>query len=156
MKNLKITASSLIILLFFCNISIPSTAQKKPESEKLTYVPVYSSIYHGNRDRVINLAVTLSIRNVDSISSISVYSIDYYNNSGTLIRNYLNSEKILKPYETMNIIVKESDTQGGSTAGFVVKWGSDKNINDLFMEAVMIGTYPQGISFTSRGVNIKR
>ena len=154
MKNFTNSVYTILFLLIFCSLTVSSPAQKKTESSKLIYVPVYSSIYHGNQDRVINLAVTLSIRNVDS-SSVTVQSIDYYNNSGNLIRNYLNTPKVLKQFETMNIVIKESDTQGGNTAGFVIKWNAEKTANDLFIEAVMIGTYPQGISFTSRGVNIK-
>jgi len=155
MKNSKNLLLLLIFAGIFCCSSIPASAQKKSDNLNLIYVPVYSSIYHGNQDRVINLAVTLSIRNVDSSSNITVSSIDYYNSAGVLIRNYLNAEKVLTPYQTMNIIVKESDTQGGNTAGFVIKWNAGKNVNDLFVEAVMIGTYPQGISFTSRGINVK-
>ncbi len=155
MKNCKNIIPVLLLLLILCSLPVSVFGQKKTDNSRLIYVPVYSSIYHGNQDRVINLAVTLSIRNVDS-SSITVSSIDYYSSSGTLIRNYLNTPKVLNPYETMNIIIKESDTKGGSTSGFVVKWISDNKGNDLFVEAVMIGTYPQGISFTSRGINIKK
>lgn len=147
----------IMLLIFFLGFTpVSFSAEKKSDNLSFIYVPVYSSIFHGNQDRVINLAVTLSIRNVDSSNNITVHSIDYYSSSGELIRNYLNTEKILTPYQTMNVIVKESDTQGGNTAGFVVKWSSGKTVNDLFVEAVMIGTYPQGISFTSRGINIKR
>jgi len=155
MKNCKNIIPVSLLLLILCSLPFSVFGQKKTDNSRLIYVPVYSSIYHGNQDRVINLAVTLSIRNVDS-SSITVSSIDYYSSSGTLIRNYLNTPKVLNPYETMNIIIKESDTKGGSTSGFVVKWISDNKGNDLFVEAVMIGTYPQGISFTSRGINIKK
>lgn len=156
MKKFKKSGFTLLFIFLLSNFTVYLSAEKKPDNLNLIYVPVYSSIFHGNQDRVMNLAVTLSIRNVDSSSNITVNSIDYYNSSGGLIRNYLNTEKILTPYQTMNIIVKESDTQGGNTSGFIVKWSSGKNVNDLFVEAVMIGTYPQGISFTSRGINIKK
>lgn len=156
MKKLKMMILTPLLIFLFSYAPASFPAEKKTDTPNITYVPVYSSIFHGNRDRVINLAVTLSIRNIDNSGSISVYSIDYYNSDGELIRNYLNTEKVLKPYQTMNVIVKESDTQGGNTAGFVVKWGAGKNVNDLFIEAVMIGTYPQGISFTSRGIITSR
>lgn len=147
-----------VLLLAFLISSAPLnlSAQKKSDTSKQIYVPVYSSIYHGNRDKVINLAVTLSLRNVDSTRNVTVNSVDYYNSSGILIRNYLASPVSLKPLETMNIIIKEDDTQGGNTASFIVRWESAGSVNDLFVEAVMIGTYPQGISFTSRGIPVKR
>jgi len=131
-------------------------AQKKSDSARQVYVPVYSSVYHGDRASEFFLAVTLSIRNTDSKNSVAVYSVDYYNNSGNLVRNYLNEKKILKPFETLNFIVKESDTHGGSSASFLVKWNAGKNVNDLLVEAIMIGTQQQqGISFTTRGIHLK-
>ncbi len=155
MKTGRGMTAAFIVMLFFASAPLQLKAQKKSDASKLIYVPVYSSIYHGNRDRVINLAVTLSIRNVDSTRNVTVSSVEYYNNSGKLIRNYLGSPVSLKPLETMNIVIKEDDTQGGNTASFIVRWESTGTVNDLFVEAVMIGTYPQGISFTSRGVQVK-
>ena len=156
MKNYKTSITSVLVIILFLFSSHPVSSQKKPDTSRMIYVPVYSSIFHGNQNRVINLAVTLSIRNLDRVNNVTVYSIDYYNQSGVLIRNYLNSVKVLKPLETMNIIIKEKDTQGGSTACFIISWDSGKSDNELFTEAVMIGTYPQGISFTSRGVHVKK
>lgn len=156
MNNKKIIIPALTCFLTVCLLSTPLFSQKKTDTSKLIYVPVYSSIYHGNQDRVINLAVTLSIRNVDMRNPVTIHSINYYNSNGSLIRAYLNTARVLKPLETMNIIIKESDTQGGNTSCFIVGWGGEKNVSELLVEAVMIGTYPQGISFTSRGINIKK
>lgn len=153
--NNKLTPALLILFLICTSSSL--VAQKKSDNYKLIYVPVYSSIYYGDRDREFDLAITLSIRNVDSDSSITIHSVDYYNKSGKLVRSYLNTAKILRPYETAVFIVKESDSHGGSTASFLVKWSGDKNANDLIVEAVMIGTQQQqGISFISRGIQIKK
>ena len=157
MNNYRNMILTLLITFLFCNPLATSFAQKKSDNSKLVYVPVYSSIYHGDQVREFDLAITLTVRNINSNKSITVYSIDYYGNSGNLIRNYLNKPKILKPYETANIVVKESDTHGGSSASFLIKWDADRNVNDLFVEAVMIGTQQQqGISFTSRGIPVKK
>jgi hypothetical protein len=143
-------------IFFLCPLSGTAFSQKKNNISKLVYVPVYSSIYHGDQEREFNLAITLTLRNLNN-SIIEVYSVDYYNNTGTLVRNYLNSVKILKPYETVNFVIKESDTRGGDSASFLIKWGSEIILNDLFAEAVMIGTKDRrGISFTSRGFSIKK
>jgi hypothetical protein len=150
----KLTA--IFLILFLTCTSSSSFAQKKSDNSKLIYVPVYSSIYYGDRDREFDLAITLSVRNIDKNSSITIHSVDYYNKSGKLVRSYLNTPKILGPYETAIFIVKESDSHGGSTASFLVRWSGDKNVNDLLVEAVMIGTQQQqGISFISRGIHIK-
>lgn len=143
-------------IFFLCHLSGTAFSQKKNNISKLVYVPVYSSIYHGDQEREFNLAITLTLRNLNN-SNIEVYSVEYYNNTGTMVRNYLDSVKILKPYETVNFVIKESDTRGGDSASFLIKWGSEIIVNDLFAEAVMIGTKDRrGISFTSRGFSIKK
>ncbi|MBU4263957.1 MAG: DUF3124 domain-containing protein [Proteobacteria bacterium] len=56
----------------------------------------------------------------------------------------------------MQYIVKESDTQGGLGAKFLVRWQADKTVNAPLVETVMIGTkMQQGISFTSRAIVLK-
>lgn len=145
-----------VFIILFLMLSILGFAQKNTDNSKLIYIPVYSSINHGDENLKFDLAVTLTIRNLNN-GSITVYSVDYYNNSGNLVRNYLNTAITLKSYETVNFLVKESDTMGGSSASFLVKWESGKAANDLFAEAVMIGTQDRrGISFTSRGFSIKK
>jgi hypothetical protein len=53
--------------------------------------------------------------------------------------------------------IKESDTQGGSGANFLVEWQAETEVNEPIMEGVMIGAAgQQGISFTSRGKAIKK
>jgi len=157
MKHCKKPVSILLFLIFICFSPGISNAQKKSDNSGLIYVPVYSSIYYGDGNPEFDLTVTLTIRNIDMVNSVTVYSVDYYNKSGSLVRSYLKTPAVLKPFETKNFIVNESDTRGGSSASFLIRWDSGKKINDLFVEAVMIGTrQQQGISFTSRGINIKR
>ena len=89
MKNFNKSGLIMLLIFFLGFTPVSFSAEKKSDNLSFIYVPVYSSIFHGNQDRVINLAVTLSIRNVDSSNNITVHSIDYYNSSGELIRNYL-------------------------------------------------------------------
>ncbi len=153
---MKIFKTAFLFTVFICYAYVYSFAQNKSDTAKLIYVPVYSSIYHGDRENEFDLTITVTIRNLDSKESITLYSVDYYNSAGNPVRNYLNAPRVLKPFETVNFIVRESDTHGGSSSGFLVRWNADKKVTDLFVEAVMIGTkQQQGISFTSRGVHIK-
>jgi len=156
MIKIKYHKTVLISIMLLASISATSFAQKKTDTSKMIYLPVYSSIYHGDKNRELDLAITVNLRNMDPNNNITVYSVDYFNKSGNLVRNYLSSSIILKPYETVNYIVNESDTHGGSSATFIVKWDSNVKANDLLVEAVMIGTYPQGISFVTRGIIIKK
>jgi len=116
------------------------------------YVPVYSHIYGGNKERPFHLAVTLSIRNTDKAQSISLVEVDYYDSGGKLLRHYLDKPVELGPMASTRYIVKESDTEGGSGANFLVEWRSAQPVSIPIIESVMIGTQSQqGISFTSRG-----
>jgi hypothetical protein len=119
------------------------------------YVPVYSHIYSGDRERPVYLAVTVSIRNTDPVRTIQVTSVDYYNSEGRQLQRYLEKPLSLAPLATVRYVVKESDKAGGSGANFLVRWQSSAPANPPLAESIMISTASQlGISFTSRGVPI--
>ena len=57
--------------------------------------------------------------------------------------------------ETIEIIIEEKDSEGGSGANFVFDWAMKNDTNPPLIEAVMISTYgQQGLSFTTRGVRV--
>ncbi len=119
-------------------------------SGQLLYVPVYSHIYIGDRERPFNLAVTVSIRNTDPKSGLRLVSVDYYDTEGKLLRHYLEAPKDLGPLASVRFVVAEKDVQGGSGANFLVRWEATAPVNAPVVEAVMIGAQSgQGISFTS-------
>ena len=62
-------------------------------SGQFLYVPVYSHIYTGDKERPFNLAVTLSIRNTDPRSSLRLTAVDYYDTEGRLVRSYLDAPR---------------------------------------------------------------
>lgn len=123
---------------------------------QLLYVPVYSHIYIGDRERPFNLAVTLSIRNTDPRSGLRLTAVDYYDTDGHLVRRYLEGPRAMGPLASTRFVIAEKDVQGGSGANFLVRWESDAAINLPVVEAVMIGAQSgQGISFTSQAREIK-
>jgi len=63
------------------------------------YVPAYSHIYHGSKERPFLLAVTLSIRNIDPNQSIVVTVVDYYETEGRLLTKYVDSPVVLNPWD---------------------------------------------------------
>jgi hypothetical protein len=116
------------------------------------YVPVYSHIYHGDRRGTLNLATTLSIRNTDPTHSITILKVNYHDSSGKLVRSYLENVLELGPLSSSHYLLKESDTSGGDTPCFIVKWTSSRKVNAPIIEGVMIGTAStQGISFVLTG-----
>ena len=120
------------------------------------YVPIYSHIYHGDKERPLDLAATLSIRNTDPEQKITLLSADYFNSDGHLLTNYVKRPIQLKNLATIRYVIKSSDKSGGSGAKFIVRWESSEPANPPLIEAIMISTKSQqGISFISRGQAIK-
>ncbi len=148
----------LILLVFaglFSNILL--FGQDKPALSKgqTVYVPAYSHIYIGNRERPFMLTITLSIRNIDPSRKISITTVDYYETQGELLKKYISEPVTLDPLESLRYVIPERDKSGGSGANFIVKWKSDKPSNPPIIESIMIGAQnSQGISFTSQGRQI--
>jgi hypothetical protein len=146
----------LVFLLLGGGVFTSSSPAQTLSQGQLVYVPIYSHIYYGDRERTILLTGTLSVRNTDPAQPITLQQADYYDNDGKLIRKHINQPVTLRPLGSTRFIVKASDTSGGSGANFLVRWKAAAPVNEPIMEGVMIGTsMGQGISFTSRGVAIK-
>jgi len=123
---------------------------------QLIYVPCSSYIYHGVKTRAFDLTVTLMVRNTDPRKAITVTAVDYYGSDGRMVRRMLETVVTLPPLATREFVVEQNDASGGAGASFLVRWRSDVPVNEPVVESVMIGTSnSQGISFTSRGVEIK-
>ncbi len=120
------------------------------------YVPLYSHVYQGLRDRPFDLSATLSVRNADPDRALELLSADYYDTAGKLVRRYLDKPVTVPPLATQEFMVSEKDTAGGSGAKFLVRWKSAATMISPVVEAVMIGTAnSQGISFVTCGRVIK-
>lgn len=149
----------IIAILFFTLFSSgQSQAADKVEitNGQIIYVPAYSHIYSGDRERPFLLTVTLSIRNIDPKHNINITLVDYYETQGKHLRSYLEKQIVLGPLESIRYVIPESDETGGSGANFIVEWKSDIPVNPPIVESIMIGTRSQqGISFTSRGQAIE-
>lgn len=116
------------------------------------YIPVYSHIYQRNKQRTFNLTATLSIRNTDLQSSITVSKVYYYDSHGNLIQKYLDTPRYVGPLSSISYVVEEEDLRGGVGANFLVLWEAQKKVNNPITQAVMISTsQQQGISFVSEG-----
>jgi len=134
----------------------PASAEIRLSKGQTVYVPVYSNVFSGPRNRPLHLATTLSIRNTDMTASFKVTAIDYYDTGGKLIRRHLERPTIVKPMATIYVHLEEKDTAGGFGANFIVRWQAEAVMNAPVIECVMIGaTGGQGISFVSPGQEIK-
>lgn len=139
-------------------------ASKKSETapgtaihEGWLYLPVYSHIYAGSQKSTHQLTATVSIRNTSMEEAVTVFSATYYDTYGAKVRDYLPHPIKLAPLETVEIVVDQSDESGGSGANFIFHWGGTWKGSQPLIESVMISTASaQGISFTSRAVEMSR
>lgn len=118
-----------------------------------TYLSIYSEIYDRNVQITHPLTATVSMRNKSSTDSVYIHRADYYSTDGRLIRTYFDHPIFIRPLETIEIVIDQSDKEGGTGANFIFEWSAKKGALEPFFEAVMISTTgQQGISFTTQGV----
>jgi len=121
---------------------------------QLVYVPSYSHIYYHGGSPLL-LETTLSIRNVDQNHSVYLNSIEYFNTEGKSVKKYLGQTIKLLPFQTIEFLVEDRDSSGGSGANFLVEWGAENSVNQPLIETVMVGVSgSQAISFSRSGVNV--
>ncbi|AAS97259.1 DUF3124 domain-containing protein [Nitratidesulfovibrio vulgaris] len=121
-------------------------------SPRSIYVPVYSSVVYGNKERTLSLTTMLSVRNTDARLPVTLTEVRYVNEKGQTVRNYLSAPLLLPPLGSARFIVEERDDTGGLGPSFIVTWNAAGPISPLLVQGVMIGTAgTQGISFITEG-----
>jgi hypothetical protein len=148
----RVCGGLLVLVLSAFSVSARAAAPVSWSTGQTIYVPAYSHVYMGDREKPFYLTATVSIRNSDPLTTITVTSVDYHDSAGRLIRKFLKVPLLVRPYASLRYIVNESDKEGGSGASFIVTWKSAAKVSQPIVESVMIGVgMQQGISFTSRG-----
>lgn len=121
------------------------------------YVSIYSDIYSETKDVRFSLTATLSLRNTSLQDSIYIEDIDYYDSQGNKVRAYIDKNLLLGPMQSIEYVVEEDDTVGGTGANFIINWGANKAGLKPIFQGVMISTHgQQGISFTTEGVSLSQ
>ncbi|WP_445957154.1 DUF3124 domain-containing protein [Yeosuana sp.] len=171
MKNIIKVLTFVTILLFIDSCdkekeisSINETNWKKRtvnnfNSDSLvhgqTYLSIYSQIYSETEHRILNLTATVSLRNINVKDTIFIDKATYYNTHGEAIRTYFDKTIFIAPMETVEIVIDESDKEGGTGANFLFNWSIKPNSTEPFFESVMLSTSgQQGISFTTQGKTV--
>jgi uncharacterized protein DUF3124 len=117
------------------------------------YVPVYSTLQLGlTRAMTVDLAATVSVRNVSIAHPITLDWVRYYDSLGKQVREYLEKASTLPPMGSVEFVIQRSDTTGGPGANFLIRWHAAAAVDEPLIEAIMLGQSGNaGISFGSRG-----
>ncbi|MGY5355027.1 DUF3124 domain-containing protein [Wenyingzhuangia sp. IMCC45467] len=120
-----------------------------------THLSVYSQIYSYTEHKKHSLTVTVSMRNTDRNDTIYIKKADYYDTHGKLIRSYFKHPIFLAPMETVEVVIDETDKEGGTGGNFMFDWIIKPTSNQPLFEAIMISTSgQQGLSFTTTGIKV--
>lgn len=120
-----------------------------------TYLSVYSQIYSQSEQLKHDLTATISMRNTSLRDTVYIVKAVYYNTEGKAIREYLPHPIYLAPMETVEIVIDETDQEGGTGANFIFDWQVPSAVHAPLFEGVMISTSgQQGLSFTTAGVTL--
>jgi hypothetical protein len=145
---------ALVIGCFFKNAHADTAVMRS--KGQTVYVPVYSHVFHGDREQPYYLTTTLSIRNIDPSQTIRITSVEYFDNAGKLLKRYVEKPIDVGTLASTHYSIKESDKSGGFGANFIVRWQATKMVNEPVIQCVMVTTRgQQGISFITEGRVIK-
>lgn len=121
-----------------------------------SYLSIYSQIYSNSEHKTHNLTAMASMRNTSDSDTIFLLKAEYFDTHGKSIRTYFNKPIYLAPMETTEIIIDESDIEGGTGSNFIIEWKIPKNCPEPLFEGVMNSTMgQQGLSFTTPSKRIK-
>lgn len=120
-----------------------------------TYVPVYSTLYLGEREVQAGMAVTLSVRNTSPDRELVVHRIDYHATDGRVAVRLADRPHAVPPMATAEFLIDADDPIGGPGANYLVAWSVPEGGSAPLIEAVMVGRVGDaGISLVGRGVRL--
>ncbi len=123
---------------------------------EVVYVPAMSGVGTAE-DALQPLSSTMVIHNVDPKTTISVKSVEIYDEMGAKIRTFLSDDVSLKPFASESFLSAISDDRLGVGANFLVEWASTRPACSPRVLSVMIGgTGVHGFSFSFQGTVIER
>lgn len=155
---------SLLALLLLMSGLLPgiAAAERTLSKGQHLYLPIYAFIVHGDLDqnsvaRKLPVSALVSIHNTDLDRPLRLLSARYYSTEGKFLRSFLSAPRILKPMETLELLVERRDVIGGSGANFVIQWESEVPISPPLVQALHVELQTnRAIVFTTDAVPIPR
>jgi len=120
-----------------------------------SYLSIYSQIFSLTEHKTHNLTVMVSLRNMSDKDTIYVNTAHFYDTHGKLIHDYFKKPIYMAPLETLEIVIDETDTAGGTGGNFIFEWKIPKTGPEPLFEAIMSSTTSQqGLSFITEAKRI--
>jgi len=120
-----------------------------------SYLSIYSQIFSLTEHKTHNLTVMVSLRNMSDTDTIYMDTAQYYDTHGVSIHDYFKNTIYLAPLETLEIVIDEMDTAGGTGGNFIFEWKIPQTSPEPLFEAVMSSTTSQqGLSFITEAKRI--
>jgi hypothetical protein len=115
------------------------------------YATAYSYVLMGSGEQKFPVTSTLVVRNTDPSNAIVLTTVEYRDSKGQHLRHYVEEPITIGPLASMEFVVKDSDSTGGHSPSFIVRWEAKGTVNAPVVETLMIsGRSAQGISFVGR------
>lgn len=125
-------------------------------SGQVVYVPAYSQVYQGARNRPFPLTVMFSVRNTSSSRSVVVQSVGLHDGQGKLLRQLPGLPVTLGPLAVFQWTLAEDDPAGGTGASFLVRWTAPHPTTAPLVETLSLSTRGQtGLSMEGHGVVVE-
>jgi hypothetical protein len=150
------------LLLLSGLLPAAAMAQRALSTGQSLYLPIYSVIQYGDRDRSgsareLPVSSLVSIHNTDLDKPIRLVAARYYATDGKFLRDFVSSPRTLKPMETVEFLVERRDVVGGSGANFVIQWDAATPASPPLVQALHIELQTnRAIVFTTDAVVIPR
>jgi hypothetical protein len=154
----------LLAALLVLSALLPGAAmaQRALSTGQSLYLPIYSVVQYGDRDRSgsareLPVSSLVSIHNTDLDKPIRLVAARYYATDGKFLRDFISSPRLLKPMETVEFLVERRDVAGGSGANFVIQWDAAAPASPPLVQALHVELQTnRAIVFTTDAVLIPR
>jgi len=151
-----------LLLVLSCLLPRAAEAQRALSTGQHLYLPIYSVIQYGDRDRSgsardLSVSSLVSIHNTDLERPIRLLAARYYATDGRFLRDFVPSPRTLKPMETVELLVERRDVVGGSGANFVIQWEAAVPVSPPLVQSLHVEMQTnRAIVFTTDAVLIPR
>ncbi len=148
------------IVLFTFSVAVSAEAPMSAARGQYIYLPVYSHIYQGKRDKqgkpeMAQLSALVSIRNTDDKRPIRVTSARYFDTQGKMVKDFVAKPQTVPPFGTLELFIERDDSSGGSGANFAITWDADALTSTPLVEAVHSRSDPRSFAFITSGRVLK-